>query len=97
MRLMKVIILSILLSIPLMNVAQDKLYHIGCSAVLVNVGMELKLKHSEAILLSLGIGFAKEFVYDKKPDSRDLLANFTGVVIGYGVNRIVYKIKHRNR
>ena len=75
--------------------------HFGCSASLVYLGMEtakdynFKNPDGVVIISALTIGFAKEYCFDKRADANDLLADFTGVITGYAINKLIHKIGNK--
>lgn len=100
---MKTLIL-ILLLFPLSlfsQIKEDKIMHFGCSASLVYLGMETakdyNFKNPDGIVIisALTVGFAKEYVLDKRVDANDLLADFTGVITGYAINKLIHKIGNK--
>lgn len=102
---MKKTLLILLILITLFSLSQikeDKIMHFGCSASLVYLGMETakdyNFKNPDGIVIisALTIGFAKEYCLDKQVDANDLLADFTGVITGYAINKLIHKIGNKN-
>jgi uncharacterized protein YfiM (DUF2279 family) len=99
-------LLLILLLFPLSlfsQIQEDKIMHFGCSASLVYLGMEtakdynFKNPDGVVIISALTMGFAKEYCLDKRADANDLLADFTGVITGYAINKLVHKLEKKRK
>lgn len=77
--------------------AKDKACHFVATFTITmaatDVARELKMKDPEikGLLLALTIGMGKEFIVDKTPSAKDLLANFTGAIAGYYINKLIHK------
>ena len=77
---------------------RDKNIHFASSAVLAIWSIEASraygFKNPELVgcAASLAVGYGKEFILDKQPSAKDLLANVAGVTVGYFINKGLNKL-----